>query len=166
VPDLGEFLVIGIVAMLVIPPERLPQAARSVGQWLGRMQQYVTQMREDVDRELHLADLKRITQEAHDQARSIGSSIQGSVSGVQAELNQLRQDATALVSGSNAGWSGGPPETGISFPKRYRPRPTIDDLTQEIERLKRQLAMPQPGTGSIRNRYAPRSRINRARVRR
>jgi sec-independent protein translocase protein TatB len=165
VPDLGEFLVIGIVAMLVIPPERLPQAARTVGQWLGRMQQYVTQMRDEVDRELHLADLKRITQEARASASSLESSIQGAISGVQSELGQLHQSMSQPVTGSNAGWSGGPAVSELNFPKRYRPRPSIDDLTLEIEHLKRQLATP-PTLSASRNRYASRSRINRARVRR
>lgn len=167
-PDLGEFIVIGVVALLVIPPERLPQAARSLGQWIGRMQEYVSQMRSEVDRELHLADLKRITEEARDHARSIESAVQGAVTGVQSQINQVTHDLSSTFTMSNSGWTGGsgPDSAPLSFPKRYRPRPSIDDLTQEIERLKRQLALPQVPAGTARNRYAPRSRINRARVRR
>jgi sec-independent protein translocase protein TatB len=167
VPDLGEFIVIGVVALLVIPPERLPAAARSLGLWIGRMQEYVSQMRTEVDRELHLADLKRITEEARDHARAVESAVQGAVSGVQSQIGQVQHDLASTFTMSNASWSGGgTSEAPRSFPKRYRPRPSIDDLTQEIERLKRQLALPPASPGTSRNRYAPRARINRARVRR
>ena len=65
----------------------------------------------------------------------------------------------------DSSWAGGPPERGPVFARRYRPRPTIDDLTQEVERLKRQLALPDVAAGA-RRRLAPRSRINRVRIRR
>jgi Tat protein translocase TatB subunit len=59
-PDFGELLIIAIVALVVIPPQRLPQAARTLGQWMGKMQSYVAQMRVDFDREFHLADLRSV----------------------------------------------------------------------------------------------------------
>ncbi len=162
-PDLGEFLIIGVVALLVIPPQRLPQAARTVGQWIGRMQSYVAQMRADIDREFHLADLRRIGEDARAGARSVESAIQGAVSGVQSGLEQTRTDIAQAISGTS--WTGGPPEAPASFPRRYRPRPTIDDLTQEIERLKRRLALPGAAPAA-RQKFAPRARVNRPRVRR
>jgi sec-independent protein translocase protein TatB len=162
-PDFGEFLIIGVVALLVIPPQRLPQVARTVGQWIGRMQNYVAQMRTDIDRELHLADLRRIGEEARAGARSVETAFQGAVSGVQTEIEQARTDIARAIGGNS--WTGGPPEAPTSFPRRYRPRPTIDDLTQEIERLKRQLALPGAAPAA-RQKFAPRARINRARVRR
>ena len=164
-PDLGEFLVIGIVALLVIPPQRLPQAARTLGQWIGRMQNYVAQVRVDIDREFHLADLRRIGEEARAGARSVETAIQGAVGSVQADLEQAQSEMTQSL-GTNT-WSGGPPEPPAGFfPKRYRPRPTIDDLTQEIEQLKRQLAVPGAAPTGTRRKFAPRSRVNRTRVRR
>ena len=44
--DLGfsELLVIGLVALVVIGPERLPKVARSAGQWLGKLNRYVSQV--------------------------------------------------------------------------------------------------------------------------
>jgi sec-independent protein translocase protein TatB len=164
-PDLGEFLIIGIVALLVIPPERLPGAARTIGQWIGRMQNYVAQMRTEIDREFHLADLRRIGEEARAGARSVESAIHGAVGSVKADLDQSRADVLAAI--TEHGWSsGGPPSPPTSFPRRYRPRPTIDDLGAEIERLKRELALPAGAAPGARQKYAPRARINRTRVRR
>ena len=163
-PDFGELLLIAIVALIVIPPQRLPEVARTVGQWLGRMQNYVAQMRVEIDREFHLADLRRIGEEARAGARSVETAIQGAVSGVQTDLEKARSDMVQSLSAS--AWSSGAIEPPRSFPKRYRPRPNIDDLSQEIERLKRQLALPEATLAGSRQKYAPRSRINRPRVRR
>ncbi len=163
-PDLGEFLIIGVVALLVIPPERLPQAARTLGQWIGRMQNYVAQMRVDIDREFHLADLRRIGEEARAGARSVETAIQGAVRGVQTDLEQARADMEkSLGSHCLEQRTALPP---ASFPKRYKPRPSIDDLSLEIERLKRQLALPDGAPSAARQKFSPRARINRPRVRR
>ncbi len=162
-PDFGELLVIGIVALLVIPPQRLPQVARTVGQWVGRMQTYVAQMRAEVDREFHLDDLRRIGEEARAGARSVEAAVRSTASGVASEINRAKEDVM-LPFESNS-WSGGAPPPPASFTRRYAPRPNIDDLTQEIERIKRQLALPDASVAA-RRKFAPRARINRPRVRR
>lgn len=162
--DFGELVVIGVVALIVLPPERLPQAARSLGQWIGKLQHYVSQMRVEFDREFHLADLRRLGEEARASARSVETELREAASGVQSEVNQVASD-TMVGLGDNSWASGGPPAPPTNFPRRYKPRPTIDDLNQELERLKRQLAVPHAGPG-VRGRFAPRARINRVRVRR
>jgi len=162
--DFGELLLIGVVALIVLPPERLPQAARTLGQWIGKLQHYVGQMRVEFDREFHLADLRRLGEEARASARSVETQLRDAASGVQSEVNQVASDTMAAL-GDNSWTSGGPPPPPTYFPRRYKPRPSIDDLTQEVERLKRQLAMPDASAGA-RRRFAPRARINRVRVRR
>jgi len=163
-PDFGELLLIAIVALIVIPPQRLPEVARTVGQWIGRMQNYVAQMRVEIDREFHLADLRRLGEEARAGARSVEAAIHGAVSGVQTDLAKARADMVQSLTASS--WSSGAVEAPRNFPRRYRPRPNIDDLSLEIERLKRQLAVPQGAMAGARRKYAPRARINRPRVRR
>lgn len=66
--DLGfsELLVIGIVALLVIGPERLPKVARTAGQWLGRLNRYVAQVKQDIDRDVRLEELRKMQQEMKD----------------------------------------------------------------------------------------------------
>ena len=51
------------------------------------------------------------------------------------------------------------------FRRRYKPGPSIDALSEEIARLKRQLAMPE-AQGVARHKYAPRARMSRPRIRR
>ena len=64
-----ELLVIGIIALIVIGPERLPKVARSVGQWLGKLNRYVSQVKHDIDRDLKLEELRKMQQEMVDSAQ-------------------------------------------------------------------------------------------------
>jgi len=62
--DIGfwELSLIGIVALLVFGPQRLPELARSVGQWVARARQMVWSVRNEVERELDLAELRKLNQ--------------------------------------------------------------------------------------------------------
>ena len=63
--DIGfsELLVIGIVALVVIGPERLPKVARTVGGWIGKLNRYAAQVKDDVNREMKLEELKKLQEE-------------------------------------------------------------------------------------------------------
>ncbi|GMV54661.1 MAG: hypothetical protein AMXMBFR6_04660 [Betaproteobacteria bacterium] len=76
--DIGfsEFLVIGLVALLVLGPERLPRVARTAGLLLGRLQRYVNDVKADIQREMHVAELKRLGQQIEADVRSAESSVQ------------------------------------------------------------------------------------------
>jgi len=69
--DIGfsELLLIGIVALVVIGPERLPKVARTAGQWLGRLNRYVSQVKQDIDRDIKLEELRKMQQDMKDSAQ-------------------------------------------------------------------------------------------------
>jgi sec-independent protein translocase protein TatB len=171
----GELAVIGAVALVVLGPERLPKVARSVGEWAGKAQRYVAQVKNEINREIELSELKKLQEEARETARSVESSIQQGVSGLQSDLNSTASalnsglEGTANSTGSAASdysWD----STGSSwesrrFNRRYKPGPTVDELVEDIRKLKRQLAVPETHR-STRTKYAPRARVNRARIRR
>ena len=54
---------IGVVALLVIGPERLPGVARSVGVWVGRGRRLLNQVKSDVSQEIKAEELKRILEQ-------------------------------------------------------------------------------------------------------
>ena len=59
----SELLVIAIVALVVIGPEKLPKVARTAGAFFGRMQRFVTQVKEEVNREARFAELQKLQDE-------------------------------------------------------------------------------------------------------
>jgi len=69
--DIGftELIVIGVVALIVIGPERLPKVARTAGQWLGKLNRYVSQVKQDIDRDMRLEELRKMQQEMRDSAQ-------------------------------------------------------------------------------------------------
>jgi len=59
-------MLIMVVALLVIGPERMPGVARKAGLWFGKARRFVGSVKEDIDREFASDELKRIIQEQKD----------------------------------------------------------------------------------------------------
>jgi len=91
--DIGftELLVIGIVALIVIGPERLPRVARTVGHLFGRMQRYVNDVKADISREMELDELKKLRSTVEDTARSFEQSVQQGLTDTEAEINRVAE---------------------------------------------------------------------------
>jgi len=75
--DVGfsELIVIALVALIVIGPERLPRVARTVGALLGRAQRYVNDVKADIQREVDLEELKNLKSTFEDAAKSVEQSV-------------------------------------------------------------------------------------------
>jgi sec-independent protein translocase protein TatB len=88
--DIGfsELLVIGIVALIVIGPERLPRVARTLGILAGRLQRYVADVKSDINREMELEDLRKMRDSIQQTATSFESSVQSELSKTESELNK------------------------------------------------------------------------------
>lgn len=78
-----ELMVIGIVALVVIGPERLPGVARTAGALLGRLQRYVSDVKADVQREMRLEEMKKLQAEIESQARGIESQVRTEMQAVE-----------------------------------------------------------------------------------
>lgn len=82
----SELVVIGVVMLIVVGPERLPKVARTVGHLLGRLQRYVSDVKADIQREMQLEELKKLQQQVKEQAQDLESSVRKQVAGVEAGL--------------------------------------------------------------------------------
>jgi sec-independent protein translocase protein TatB len=60
--DIGalELILIGVVALIVVGPERLPRLARTAGLWLARARRTLSAMKQEIDREVKAQELKEI----------------------------------------------------------------------------------------------------------
>jgi sec-independent protein translocase protein TatB len=167
----GELALIGTVALVVLGPERLPKVARTVGEWVGKAQRYVSQVKSDINRELELAELKKLQEEARQAAQSVQSSlneVRSDISSLESEIGSAKGtgEVSAEPAATGYAWEGaGEPWQRNVFPKRYRAGPSVDELAEELARMKRTMALPSAHAGTQR-KYAPRARMNRPRIRR
>jgi sec-independent protein translocase protein TatB len=105
--DIGfsEIVVIGLVALVVIGPERLPKTARTLGLLFGRLQRYVNDVKADINREMELDELRRLQQEMQGAAREFEQSVQTAASDVATGVRNVERelnDAGAAVAESPA----------------------------------------------------------------
>jgi len=110
--DIGfsELLVIAVVALLVIGPERLPKVARTAGHMFGRLQRYVNDVKADIQREMELDELRKLRSQFEDAARS----VQDSVHEVDKEVRAVGDDLNQAVAGASPDPAGAlpPPADG------------------------------------------------------
>ena len=64
--EFSEFLIIGIVALIVLGPERLPKVARTAGHLFGRLQRYASEVKQQVKQEMDSEELKKFQTQFQD----------------------------------------------------------------------------------------------------
>lgn len=126
---LSEMMVIAVVALVVLGPERLPKVARTVGHLLGRAQRYVNQVKQDINREMELGELKKLQEEVKSAAQEMQQSVNAASKSVEAEARSFEQSVNSSVAELEAqapppsSWDAKPPEVSVSsdahstFPK-------------------------------------------------
>ena len=83
----SELMVIAVIALLVIGPEKLPKVARTVGAFTGRMQRYMAQIKEEVNREMRFDELQKLQQE-------IKQSVENSQEDIHHQVTKLKTSLT------------------------------------------------------------------------
>ncbi len=98
--DIGfsELILIGLVALVVVGPKRLPVATRTVGTLLGRAQRYVNDVKGDIQRQMDLEELRKVQQ----QVQSVGDQIQQGVANVEREVSSV---GASLNTSAQDDWS-------------------------------------------------------------
>ncbi len=95
--DIGfsEMIVIAIVALVVIGPERLPKVARTAGHLLGRLQRYVSDVKSDINREMQLEELNKLRSEIQESARGVEQSLTSELQAARQTINQTANAVSA-----------------------------------------------------------------------
>ena len=86
---LSELMVIAVVALVVIGPERLPKVARTAGLLLGRLQRYVGDVKADINREMQLEELKNLQKEVSTQVSGIQASVTHEMREIESAVDPL-----------------------------------------------------------------------------
>lgn len=89
--DIGfsEMAIVAVVALIVLGPDRLPKVARQAGQWLGKLQRYVSDVKSDINRQMELEELRKLKTEVQQAASGIEGAVQSAVNDTQAEFNSI-----------------------------------------------------------------------------
>ena len=96
----SEIMVIAVVALIVIGPEKLPKTARTLGHLYGRLRRYVTDVKADISREMDLEELRKLQREVHSAAKEIETSMTTTVSQIESSVRTVESelsDAAALA---------------------------------------------------------------------
>lgn len=96
--DVGfwEVALILVLALIVLGPERLPQAARTIGHWVGRARRYVEGVKSEVEKEFDTTELKRILHNQEVQIRELQGKLNSSQDILNRDyLQDIKQDDSA-----------------------------------------------------------------------
>jgi len=116
--DIGfsELVVVALVGLIVLGPKRLPEVARTVGQWLGRVRRFVADVKQDIDREMQqaeLAELRNLKREL-DETRRMMEETSGKLL-QEANIAATAEQATAAAASTSAAPAADPaPEPSIA----------------------------------------------------
>lgn len=142
----SELVVIGVVALIVIGPEKLPKVARTVGLLLGRVQRYVNGVKSDISRELRFEELQRLQQEVQQGIRQAESTIHQTGHDLEHEMQQLASVAPSPEPLEPALPESPKLETAKLEPAEFKPTQSeaINSETINPEAVKS--ALPQPAS--------------------
>ena len=93
----SELILIGVVLLVVVGPERLPKVARAAGHLLGRIQRYVSDVKSDIQREVQLEELKALQQQVKQQAQELESSVRSSAASLESEMHRTVDEVRSVL---------------------------------------------------------------------
>lgn len=90
----SKLMLIGVVALIVIGPEKLPRVARTAGTLLGRAQRYVNDVKAEVAQQMNVADLNEIKRTVEDAAKNAHASIKNAESSINKQMRGLESSVS------------------------------------------------------------------------
>jgi len=121
--DIGftELLLIAVVALIVLGPERLPKAARFAGLWVRRARAQWYSVKSELERELAAEELKRSLHDAKQAAQDLQKTMQETEAEVQAKVRAAEDEARREIEGlrrqATAGLVSDSPQQDASAPE-------------------------------------------------
>lgn len=107
----AELFLISVIALLILGPQRLPEVLRTVGLWMGRMRRIYNNVRQEIDREVGMDDIRR---QLHNEQ-------------ITAELKQVEAEAKALKRDISSGVSDAMREGEAEIKDKPSPKPPSDE---------------------------------------
>jgi sec-independent protein translocase protein TatB len=125
-----EILVIAVVGLVVIGPERLPKVARTLGHLFGRAQRYANDVKNDIQREMELEELKKWKASVEGAARSIEDSVQKEMTQFQ-DVMETEAEPKPSTTASASSPKATEEDTPASFPSPTPVNPATPSVKAE-----------------------------------
>lgn len=131
--DLGfsELVVIALVALIVLGPERLPKAARFAGLWIRRARAQWYSVRSELERELAAEELKRSLDDAKQAVRSTGESMRSTGEDLRRELGTIENTVRDTAR-----------DAGDALQPQPQPQPEVKAIEGQVDNADAAKALP------------------------
>ena len=147
----GKMMIIAVVALIVLGPEKLPKVARTIGHLLGRARTYANTVKQDIDREMQMDELRKLQQQAQEAARSFETAVSDAGRSVEQEASTMQNSVNASLAQAESAALGNaaattPPVIGtdnvIASPALPVAEPQVSTFTanDEIAALEKSIA--------------------------
>jgi len=116
--DIGfsEIMVVAVVALVVLGPEKLPKTARTLGHLFGRLQRYVADVKADINRELQLDELRKLQGQVQSAAKEFETTMASAQQEIQTNVRALETDLNAAGTGQPAVAANAPAAASTAAP--------------------------------------------------
>ena len=98
----SELMLVMVVALVVIGPERLPKVARTLGHLWGRGQRYLNGIKADIERDMDIEEFRKLQQSVQAEAEALGQSVKKMTLTVDQQLQQINERVTMLATAGSA----------------------------------------------------------------
>lgn len=91
--DIGfsELLLFGVIALIVLGPEKMPQAARTAGQWYAKMRRMVSTLQSEIEAELDLAETRKLMQDEIAKIRKTEAEMKREMAEMRGSMQEFEQ---------------------------------------------------------------------------
>lgn len=133
--DIGfsELLLIGIVALVVIGPERLPKVARTAGHLFGRLQRYVSDVKADINREIHAEELQKLQEQMRASVNSIEDAVKQDMQKGSEAVQSVAEQIHEIVEIPQQELSGQPAAVSPEAPPAEAPARIAEEPQPQME---------------------------------
>jgi sec-independent protein translocase protein TatB len=114
--DFSELMVILVIALIVIGPERLPKVARTLGLLWGRAQRYVNDVKSDIARDLAIEEFRQLQQKVQQEAASVEQTLTQAAQTVDQQVRQINEAAMSDHAGPAPAQTEPQPQHQTKFP--------------------------------------------------
>ena len=125
--DIGfpELLLFGVIALIVLGPEKLPQAARTAGQWYAKLRRTVSTLQSEIEAELDLAETRQQMQNELAKIRQTESDMKRELAEMRGSIQNFEQSQNQSLDASH--------QLITSYDKKHQPNTSSSLIKQEAD---------------------------------